>query len=174
MSWSSQYSGYSATSSSSSPYTSVSASPSSSHINGAAHHHHHNPPLPPQYPDVRKIALHPSLTYPVNSGPFFDVSQPPTYNDNQLATFPALPSLAIVCPDLPWPIVVFRNEQSGGVTVGDIHWAIYHFLRSPAPASRGSRSSPPRLAFLQGKVLFKGLTKSHIGSETWTMHCVSA
>lgn len=160
-----------------SPYTPWSAgnaqssypSPSSTNTaSSGARAHHHYPPLPPQNTETSTVTLNPALIYSSRSQLSFDMAAPPPYYNNELATSSPLPSIAIVCPQFPWPIVVFSSTPYG-VTVGDVHSHLYNFMSSPSAGP----NSPPRLYFLKGRRVFIGLTKSHIGSETWTMHCVA-
>ncbi|PBK65218.1 hypothetical protein ARMSODRAFT_961227 [Armillaria solidipes] len=108
---------------------------------------------------------------------------------NEVATSPPLPSLAIVHPKLPWPIVIQRSGDREWVTVADVVETMWHALqirdpmRSPSPsllenqalctscpsmlgyAEQGVRE--PRLAYLKGKTRFMGLNA--IEGDTWEL-----
>ncbi|KAK0491802.1 hypothetical protein EDD18DRAFT_540872 [Armillaria luteobubalina] len=112
---------------------------------------------------------------------------------NEKATSPPLPSLAIVHPKLPWPIVVQRSGDREWVTVADVVEKLWHALqirdlmRFPSPStsllldyqkdvtfdnccsmSGGvEREMAPRLMYLKGKTRFMGLRA--IGSDTWEL-----
>ncbi|KAK0212114.1 hypothetical protein DFS33DRAFT_1279184 [Desarmillaria ectypa] len=105
------------------------------------------------------------------------------------ATLPPLPSLAVVSQMLPWPIVVQRSANREWVTVADVVETIWRALQVPIPWST-SPSPPslllavehdsqyremvacPRLAYLNGRTRFMGLTKDDDESDTWVLHVV--
>ena len=67
------------------------------------------------------------------------------------ATNPALPTLTIVSPNLPWPIVVSAQKPGSYVSVSDVFMALHHALSIPvSPLEYPSPSSSP------GGVLFRG------------------
>ncbi|KAK0479542.1 hypothetical protein IW261DRAFT_1564191 [Armillaria novae-zelandiae] len=111
---------------------------------------------------------------------------------NEVATSPPLPSLAIVHPKLPWPIVIQRSGDREWVTVADVVETVWHALQirdlmtSPSPslletqddASYASCRSmvgrverrvvhEPRLVYLKGKTRFMGLRA--IQGDTWEL-----
>ncbi|SJL02842.1 uncharacterized protein ARMOST_06180 [Armillaria ostoyae] len=60
---------------------------------------------------------------------------------NEAATNPPLPSLAIVHPKLPWPIVIQRSGDQEWVTVADVVETLWHTLRIRDPIPSASVSS---------------------------------
>ncbi|KAJ7581849.1 hypothetical protein C8J56DRAFT_958407 [Mycena floridula] len=92
------------------------------------------------------------------------------------ATNPPLPSLAIISPILPSPIVVFPNRLGGAVTVGDVLWAIevnmnrpYDQLFGIYPGLVPEYRKPRRwLDLFEGRIQFIGLHPSG-ESDTWVM-----
>ncbi|KAK0436240.1 hypothetical protein EV421DRAFT_1908115 [Armillaria borealis] len=111
---------------------------------------------------------------------------------NEVATIPPLPSLAIVHPKLPWPIVIQRSGDREWVTVADVVETLWHALRICDPIPSASVSSfienqkdvyrtsqgmsgrvkrgvvhQPRLAFLRGKTRFMGLRA--IEGDSWEL-----
>ncbi|KAK0431116.1 hypothetical protein EV421DRAFT_1855095 [Armillaria borealis] len=111
---------------------------------------------------------------------------------NEVATSPPLPSLAIVHPKLPWPIVIQRSGDREWVTVADIVETLWHALqirdpmRSPSPSLLKNQDDAPciscrsmlgcaerrvvrepRLAYLKGKTRFMGLRA--IEGDTWEL-----
>ncbi|PBK62714.1 hypothetical protein ARMSODRAFT_1024692 [Armillaria solidipes] len=110
----------------------------------------------------------------------------------EVATSPPLPSLAIVHPKLPWPIVIQRSGDREWVTVADVVETLWHALQicdpmtSPSPSllknqddapCTSCRSMPgcvervvvhePRLVYLRGKTRFMGLNA--IEGDTWEL-----
>ncbi|PBK93379.1 hypothetical protein ARMGADRAFT_1079709 [Armillaria gallica] len=110
----------------------------------------------------------------------------------ELATSPPLPSLAIVHPKLPWPIVIQRSGNREWVTVADVVETMWHALqirdptRSPPPSLLKNQDEAPctscrnmlgyvergvvhepRLAYLKGKTRFMGLRA--IEGDTWEL-----
>ncbi|KAK0433747.1 uncharacterized protein EV420DRAFT_1282988 [Desarmillaria tabescens] len=107
---------------------------------------------------------------------------------NEAATNLPLPSLAIVHPMLPWPVVIHRLSHQEWVTVADIVENLWYALQIPIPLQTSSLSlllenqdnAPftsccsmpdgveqevvPRLVYLRGKTQFTGLRA--IGSDT--------
>ncbi|PBK84407.1 hypothetical protein ARMGADRAFT_1088434 [Armillaria gallica] len=111
---------------------------------------------------------------------------------NEAVTNPPLPSLAIVHPKLPWPIVIQRSGDREWVTVADVVETLWHALRIRDPITSASVSSlienqkdvhltshgmsgrvergvvhQPRLAFLRGKTRFMGLRA--IEGDSWEL-----
>ncbi|KAK0446958.1 uncharacterized protein EV420DRAFT_1569139 [Desarmillaria tabescens] len=102
------------------------------------------------------------------------------------ATLPPLPSLAVVSRMLPWPIVVQRSANREWVTVADVVESIWRALQVPIPWSPSPSPSLlmgverddqyrdmvayPRLAYLNGRTRFMGLTKDDDESDTWVLH----
>ncbi len=110
----------------------------------------------------------------------------------EMATSPPIPSLAIVHPKLPWPIVIQRSGDREWVTVADVVETLWHALqtrdpmRSPSPSLLGNQDDAPctscrsmldcveggvvhepRLVYLRGKTRFMGL--SAIEGDTWEL-----
>ncbi len=108
----------------------------------------------------------------------------------EMATSPPLPSLAIVYPKLPWPIVIQRSGNREWVTVADVVETLWHVLqirdpmRSPSLSLLGNQDDAPctscrstlgcvergvvhepRLVYLRGKTRFMGLRA--IEGDTW-------
>ncbi|KAJ7151976.1 hypothetical protein C8R46DRAFT_913383, partial [Mycena filopes] len=105
------------------------------------------------------------------------------------ATFPALPSLTLVSPYLPWAITA--HAESRWVVVGDVLRAIQRALQmrideewqDEMVETRGTRKSEPgdaastrrreggttRMDLLQGKTRFGGLVESRMGCDIWTV-----
>ncbi|KAJ7115059.1 hypothetical protein C8R43DRAFT_835873, partial [Mycena crocata] len=106
------------------------------------------------------------------------------------ATYPGLPSLALMCALLPWSITV--HASGGWVTVGDVICAICQALRisvtedefhewemSELPGQKIARglkrrraydSGMTRLIFLGGSHRFAGLSESNMGGEVWMIN----
>ncbi|KAJ7151985.1 hypothetical protein C8R46DRAFT_913635, partial [Mycena filopes] len=106
------------------------------------------------------------------------------------ATFPALPSLTLVSPYLPW--VITAHAESGWVVVGDVLRAIQEALqmrideewqeemvkdgdlrRSSPDVSTGARwrgRAITRMDLLQGRTRFGGLVESTMGCDVWTVN----
>lgn len=96
------------------------------------------------------------------------------------ATCPPLPSLAVVSPLLPWPIVVQRSSTKY-VTVGEVLVAIRHAIRVVGRDGWDrSEENAAQLAYVQdemgilenagGKYRFLGLSKCPTESDTWVLH----
>ncbi|KAK0450540.1 uncharacterized protein EV420DRAFT_1562250 [Desarmillaria tabescens] len=110
---------------------------------------------------------------------------------NEAATNPPLPSLAIVHPMLPWPVVIHRSGHREWVTVADVVETLWQALQMPIPLPKSSSSSSLfveneedalftsvsdweerektvlRLVYLRGKTRFMGLQA--VGSDTWEL-----
>ncbi|PBK62704.1 hypothetical protein ARMSODRAFT_1024682 [Armillaria solidipes] len=104
----------------------------------------------------------------------------------EVATNPPLPSLAIVHPKLPWPIVIQRSGDQEWVTVTDVVKTLWHALWIHDPMRSESLLSllknqddsmldyverrivhQPRLAYLRGKTRFMGLSTRE--GNTWEL-----
>lgn len=138
-------------------------------------------PLPSQLGNMasKEIGIHPVL----QGGYLFDLSaEVPvdhTYSVDA-ATDPALPSLAIWIPYIPWPVVV-HSAFHDYVTVFDVLAAIYDALRLPAWSvtndtealwileSRNTKKMEKRIHLLEGRHYFAGLESSCFGAETLVM-----
>ncbi|KAK0209323.1 hypothetical protein DFS33DRAFT_1254909 [Desarmillaria ectypa] len=111
---------------------------------------------------------------------------------SEVATNPPLPSLAIVHPRLPWPVVIQRSANREWVTVADVVETLWHALhiRDPmgsfsssllenqddAPSTSFRSTSgclerrivhQQRLVYLKGKTRFMGLCA--IEGDTWEL-----
>ncbi|PBK85184.1 hypothetical protein ARMGADRAFT_565902 [Armillaria gallica] len=111
---------------------------------------------------------------------------------NEAATSPPLPSLAIVHPKLPCPVVIQRSGDCEWVIVADVVEKLWHalhrrdpvgsasapsFLESPEDATFTSRRMSsrvkrgivhqPRLAYLRSKTRFMGLRAME--GDTWEL-----
>ncbi|KAF8193227.1 hypothetical protein K438DRAFT_1674771 [Mycena galopus ATCC 62051] len=160
-------------------------------------------PLPPQMEGVTSVALHPALV--VRSGRdthlFVDFASVLNAGSNAAsyewlsapATSPALPSLTIESPCLPWAITAHPSGSVGRfgiLTVADVISAIYDALGrqvdrgefedwetmmkarsgSHRPTRRLSyRKGMTRLDLLQGKTRFAGLGASTMGCDIWVL-----
>ncbi|KAJ7219665.1 hypothetical protein B0H12DRAFT_1152679 [Mycena haematopus] len=152
-------------------------------------------PLPPQMQGVTSVTLHPALR--AKSGIDIDFASPRTSTESNAAwddihlsrapaTSPALPSLTIESPQLPW---VITAHPSGRVdrflTVADVIVAIWDTLRlqvneeqfedwemmtrSHRAKRSGYRRGMTRLDLLQGKTRFVGLSESTTGCDNWVL-----
>ncbi|KAK0436206.1 hypothetical protein EV421DRAFT_1130519 [Armillaria borealis] len=105
------------------------------------------------------------------------------------ATNPPLPSMAIVHPKLPWPVVIQRSDDREWVTAADVIERLWSALQVPIPFRTLSsllkdqddlvlnschstsdwveQEIVPRLGYLKGKMRFMGLRA--IGSDTWEL-----
>ena len=82
------------------------------------------------------------------------------------ATFPAIPSMAVVHRWLPWPITVHASGlDSRGVTVVDVLVAISKDMLQPV----GEGRSKIKMDFLRGRRTFFGLRKSRLGGDVWEL-----
>jgi hypothetical protein len=156
-------------------------------------------PLPPQTGTNTAVSIHPVLEAPrplIN----FDLSLPPSSittpqcHDRCLiepATYPTLPSLAVICSLLPWAISVHASTINPSfVTVADVLGTIcravhlgvteaeFEHLASSPEAYRDQGYRPRgayrqgmiRLDLFEGKNRFMGLSKSSIGWDTWELN----
>ncbi|KAJ8081393.1 hypothetical protein PM082_007233 [Marasmius tenuissimus] len=129
-------------------------------------------PLPTQY--GIEVTLHLLLLAPKEAGFHWDLTRPYEGVDNALegrwnvlrspATFPALPSMTVVHPWLPWPITVQASGlDSKGVTVVDVLVSISRELLLPVQEETGRT----RFEFLRGHRMFLGLKMSGLGGDVW-------
>ncbi|KAJ7659503.1 hypothetical protein B0H17DRAFT_1096011 [Mycena rosella] len=146
--------------------------------------------LPPQIPGVTSVALHPALASPrtrLSADVDFASIRVPTPDPertasawHQPATYPALPSLAIISPHLPWAITA--HGQAAGVTVADVLHAIWEALRLCVDQAQFEddwelhggmlvmyRCGMTRLDLLGGKTRFAGLGESTMGCDVWVL-----
>ncbi|KAK0185280.1 hypothetical protein F5146DRAFT_1228205 [Armillaria mellea] len=166
---------------------------------------HRHIPLPPQTEKNTPMLIHPLLR-PSRSSMMMELDFARSLSsvrvlghegcEKEVATSPPLPSLAIIHPRLPWPIVIQRSGDREWVTVADVVETLWHALqirdpmRSPSPSASPSssllnyqkdamvnscrstsggveREMAPRLVYLKGKTKFIGLHA--IGSDTWEL-----
>ncbi|PBK65316.1 hypothetical protein ARMSODRAFT_1022431 [Armillaria solidipes] len=162
---------------------------------------HRRIPLPSQIESDNPTVVHP-LLQPTRGGMMIQLDFARSLSSvrvlghegciNDAATNPPLPSLAIVHPKLPWPIVIQRSGDREWVTVADIVETLWHALRIRDPIPSASVSSfvenqkdvyrtthgmsgrvergvvhQPRLAFLRGKTRFVGLRA--IEGDSWEL-----
>ncbi|KAF9255133.1 hypothetical protein L218DRAFT_912696, partial [Marasmius fiardii PR-910] len=86
----------------------------------------------------------------------------------ELATYPALTSLTVLHPWLPWPITVHASGINlRGVTVADVLLTISRNLRIPIDGTGRTR-----IVYLRGRRRFVGLQTSKIGGDTWKLAVV--
>lgn len=157
-------------------------------------------PLPPQinHHDGH-VTLHPLLQYNHARKLDFDLLDP-RQCDAQLkqwgdarrepATNPSLPSLALLIPSFPWPIVVHASSIQRGtpaVTILDVIAELYRVLQLPAAEysvqeglmglsrgldAHGSKVGPAirRLGYLHGRYKLVGLSHSSQGGDAFVVH----
>ncbi len=108
---------------------------------------------------------------------------------NQPATKPMLPSITLIIPFVPWPIIAHASTTWRGdpaVTVSDILIALYRGIRLPASEDvirdglmgqtrrTNCRCSTTRtilrLEYLGGRRKFVGLSHSVVGGDTMNVH----
>ncbi|KAK0450509.1 uncharacterized protein EV420DRAFT_737583 [Desarmillaria tabescens] len=192
-------------------------SPDESHSTGTIHQYiaspppalgklrHHHIPLPSQTGIDIRIVLHPLLRPTCHEEMLMELDFAAQSLSgvrvlghegcvNGAATSPPLPSLAIVHPKLPWPVVIQRSGDREWVTVADVVETLWHAMHirdpitPPSPSSlsllknqnnerlTGSGMSGcterevvllPRLAYLKGKTRFMGLHA--IEGDTWEL-----
>ncbi|KAK0491803.1 hypothetical protein EDD18DRAFT_540821 [Armillaria luteobubalina] len=180
-------------------YVRVHVAPLSPPVLGKPHHRHI--PLPSQTKSDTPIKIHPLLR-PSRGEKIMELDFARSLSSarvlghkgcvNEVATSPPLPSLAIVHPKLPWPIVIQRSGDREWVTVADVVEKLWHTLqirdlmRSPSQSllknqddapSASCRSMlghaergvvhEPRLVYLKGKTRFMGLRA--IEGDTWEL-----
>ncbi|KAJ7895539.1 hypothetical protein B0H14DRAFT_2680722 [Mycena olivaceomarginata] len=156
--------------------------------------------LPPQIHGVTRVALHPALATGSGRLAYVDFAMDAGSNAawETPATSPALPSLTIESPHLPWAITA---HASGNVvrcvSVADVIGAIYSALglqvdvegfRDWEAMTRGGSHRPDlltvgldaggglvhrrgmtRLELLEGKTRFAGLAESGAGCDIWVL-----
>ncbi|KAK0479541.1 hypothetical protein IW261DRAFT_144657 [Armillaria novae-zelandiae] len=163
---------------------------------------HRSIPLPPQTENNTPMRIHPLLR-PSHSSMMMELDFTRSLSSirilgyegcvNEVATSPPLPSLAIVHPKLPWPIVIQRSGDQEWVMVADVVETLWHVLQMSDPMRLSSPSTSsllnyqkdvtfnsyrsmsggveremvPRLVYLKGRTRFMGL--SAIGSDTWEL-----
>ncbi|KAK0222496.1 hypothetical protein EDD85DRAFT_960136 [Armillaria nabsnona] len=162
---------------------------------------HHHIPLPSQTESDTPIIIHPLLR-PSRGERIMELDFARSLSSvrilghegcvKEMATSPPLPSLAIVHPKLPWPIVIQRSGDREWVTVADVVETLWHALqirdsmRSPSPSLLGNQDDAPctscrstlscgergvvhehRLVYLRGKTQFVGLRA--IEGDTWEL-----
>ncbi|KAJ6468135.1 hypothetical protein C8R47DRAFT_1325868 [Mycena vitilis] len=143
--------------------------------------------LPPQITGVTAVTLNPALRAGANInariGFDFALSVPWMGLDvagvlAELATFPALPSLTLLSPRLPWAISV--HASGAAVVVADVLQAIdraldIHITKEQLVEYGGAdqearyRSGMTRLDLLAGRTRFAGLLESAMGCEVWVV-----
>ncbi|KAJ7637394.1 hypothetical protein DFH06DRAFT_655701 [Mycena polygramma] len=149
--------------------------------------------LPPQITGVTAVTLNPVLRFGAESlrGAHIDVdfalARPDTRRGPtagvmiELAVFPALPSLTLLSPRLPWAITVHASGAS--VVVGDVLKAIHRALGiritkeqlmaygdDQSASQKRNRGGMTRLDLLAGKTKFAGLSESKMGCEIWVVN----
>lgn len=105
----------------------------------------------------------------------------------EMATYPPLPSLAVLSELLPWPIVVHKSShRSPGVSVADVLSTICDTLQMQVDGVEASMIPCPRSTeyekrehyratkhvgeFLRGQHQFMGLSKSASDTDAWDLH----
>ncbi len=135
----------------------------------------YNVPSPPQVDHpFCDIQIHPLLA--VGTSLRFDLSRRPSepYQGvfSVAATFPSLPSLAIIVPSIPWPIVI--QPSTGFATIGDVLTALWETLQTDLDKTSSSKSkihnSGRRLDLLGGVHSFAGISSSSLGEDTFLLH----
>ncbi|KAJ6479583.1 hypothetical protein C8R45DRAFT_1155585 [Mycena sanguinolenta] len=129
-------------------------------------------------------------------------SRVPTSNKGWMAapaTFPGLLSMTLVSPCFPWPITV--HASGSGVRIGEMidaitdalsihlteeqvgHWMdtqdsvdlqpFHRYTRTGSTRKRKAHHcATTRLALLNGRTRFAGLSESGLGYDVWTLHLV--
>lgn len=144
---------------------------------------------------VTSVTLHPALR--AKSGIVIDFASPRTESNAAWdcihlswapATAPALPSLTIESPRLPWAITAHPSGRAARfLTVADVIDAIWDVLRlqvdqaqfddwetmTGRPEKRSGwltyRRGMTRLDLLEGKTRFVGLSESSTGCDNWVL-----
>ncbi|KAJ7206915.1 hypothetical protein GGX14DRAFT_366818 [Mycena pura] len=162
-------------------------------------------PLPAQVTGVTAVTLHPALRMGAKSLHTLDFAMPLPVDPKAVraygepATFPALPSLTMTSPRLPWAMTAHAsaNASRACVTVGDVVRAIYGALgicvtegeveewmvdharegpgsfvvdafktrRTGEKRKRAYERGMTRLALLEGRTKFLGLSESAMGCD---------
>ncbi|KAK1217318.1 MAP kinase kinase kinase kinase activity protein [Marasmius sp. AFHP31] len=132
-------------------------------------------PLPSQAPDDEDVIIHPTLEFRSNGvqpehhlrtiGTIVHPrsEHPASAHLSDSATVPRLQSLAVVHPDLPWPITVHPSKRTPFVTVFDVIRAISEAMEIPIDHSRR------RIDLVGRGRKFLGLRKSEMGGDVWEM-----
>ncbi|KAG7093288.1 hypothetical protein E1B28_006970 [Marasmius oreades] len=129
--------------------------------------------LPSQSDSETGVVLHSLLLRPMRAGIHWDLLESHGRTERvlkerwqELATHPALPSMTVVHPWLPWPITVHASGMdSRGVTVADVLLTISRNLRIPVDGTRRRI----RISYLRGRRMFVGLKTSDIGGDIWEL-----
>ncbi|KAJ7595122.1 hypothetical protein C8J56DRAFT_777795, partial [Mycena floridula] len=119
--------------------------------------------LPRQVEGEDEVLLHPCLAGALDFEVSREVEEPYPGCWNDAATFPVLPSLAILIPGIPWALVV--HQSNSGVTVKEVLQGIYEMLQIPLDNGREKR-----LSLLRGKHRFMGLSTGGLGDETFVLN----
>ncbi|KAG7094549.1 hypothetical protein E1B28_005377 [Marasmius oreades] len=131
--------------------------------------------LPSQSDSETGVNLHSSLLNPRRAGVHWDVLdsngrvaewlKERWHPVKDLASRPALPSMSVVHPWLPWPITVHASGMdSRGVTVADVLLAVSSNLMIPI-----DETGRTRMWYLRGRQMFVGLRTSEIGGDVWEL-----
>ncbi|KAF9254937.1 hypothetical protein L218DRAFT_967751 [Marasmius fiardii PR-910] len=139
-------------------------------------HHRDCVPLPSQSDSENEVVLHPLLLCPRRVGVYWDLAEwrgriervmrERWYPMRDLATHPTLPSMTLVHPWLPWPIIVHASGMdSRGITIADVLLTISTNLM--APIDETGRMN--RASYLRGRWMFVGLQTSDIGGDVWEL-----
>ncbi|KAJ7151975.1 hypothetical protein C8R46DRAFT_1121660 [Mycena filopes] len=149
--------------------------------------------LPPQVPGVTGVTLNPALrvggTINVDFSTALECSQRSGLRGllTETATFPGLPSLSLIAPQLPWVITAHAETETGCVVVEDVLRAIRQALdmridedlfnevirarddssRKWAGDLRRKEGGRTRVDLLQGRTRFGGLSESTMGCDVW-------
>ncbi|KAJ8081444.1 hypothetical protein PM082_007287 [Marasmius tenuissimus] len=136
-------------------------------------------PLPSQHHTAIPVKIHPLLASPESYGLCWDLKEPFESAPNSrfclealkdAATVPGLPSMAVVHPQLLWPIMVYANEPrtSSGerkVAVMDVFVAISRYMMLRADRQgRGIRAD-----LLEDKRVFLGLKADQVDGDVWEL-----
>jgi hypothetical protein len=157
----------------------------------------HSAPLPSQietpFPAGSPIVLHPAITYTGNIlDLYLDVSrgtcQLHRYPQSNLlfdaVTHPSLPSIAVIHPLLPWPIIAHSQSSLAGVTIADLFQAIYGSLQQEITGHGANVTLFPRtmttsgrrrkmVSLLGGRHRLMGLSQIPGEESTFVLHVTS-
>ncbi|KAF9257263.1 hypothetical protein L218DRAFT_965483 [Marasmius fiardii PR-910] len=132
--------------------------------------------LPSQCDNKTGVILHPLLSHPKRAGIDWNlvesygmiesvIDERGWHPLKDLATDPALPSMSVVHPWLPWTITVHAsNMDSRGTTVADVLMVISKDLMTPI-----DRTGRTRVSYLRRKWIFVGLKISEVGGDIWEL-----
>jgi hypothetical protein len=132
-------------------------------------------PLPSQAEMDDKVMLNPILAFePSRMSTLVELAEPlvEPYEGcfAEAATYPAIPSLALLVPMIPWPLVV-HSSSSACVTVGDVLRDLVRMLQSALdPGYRSRAGTTRRIDLLRGKHRVLGFSTSNVGDETFIVH----